>query len=172
MKRAWVSTVGRTTGLLTRSIWANQHQENWPWYMNCLFAFGLIHVTLISLTVYSVDTKAILWRGSLMKHMWVRDKFPVPIHDWSITGFDSQHSYGVISMLFFWCWNSIPLDISSHDYCGKSGLASGMLLEEKKGHIWNVYSTDHGDFNGNMSGAKAVKLDGRLGSSRRIISQP
>jgi len=46
--------------------------------MNCLFAFELIHVTLISLTVYSTDTKAILWRGSLMKYIRVDDIFSVP----------------------------------------------------------------------------------------------
>ena len=43
--------------------------------MNCLFAFELIHVTLISLTVYSIDTKAISWRRSLMKYKWTSDMF-------------------------------------------------------------------------------------------------
>jgi len=62
--------------------------------------------------------------------------------------------------------------MSSHDHCGKSDLASGMLLEEKKGCIWSVHSTGHGDFDGNVSGAKAVKLDDQFGSSCRTISQP
>jgi len=47
-----------------------------------------------------------------------------------------------------------------------------MLLEEEKGYIWSVYSTDHDNFDGNMSGAKAVKLNDQFGSSCRIISQP
>jgi len=34
-----------------------------------------------------------------------------------------------------------------------------MLLEEKKGHIWSIYSTDHGNFGGNMFRAKQSKLD-------------
>jgi len=33
-----------------------------------------------------------------------------------------------------------------------------MLLEEKKGYIWKIYSTDHGDFGGNMSRPKQSKL--------------
>jgi len=51
-------------------------------------------------------------------------------------------------------------------------MASGMLLEEKKGYIWNVCSTDHGNFGGDMSGAKAVNLDDQFGASCGIISQP
>jgi len=47
-----------------------------------------------------------------------------------------------------------------------------MLLEEKKGYIWKVCSTDHGDFGGNMSGAKVANLDDQFGASCRIISQP
>jgi len=47
-----------------------------------------------------------------------------------------------------------------------------MLLEEKKGYIWNVYSTGLGDFGGNMSGAKPVNLDDQFETSCRIISQP
>jgi len=47
-----------------------------------------------------------------------------------------------------------------------------MLLEEKKGYIWKIYSTDHGDFDGNMSRSKQSKLSDQFGASCRIISQP
>jgi len=33
-------------------------------------------------------------------------------------------------------------------------------------------TSGHGDFDGNMSGAKAVNLDDQFGASCRIISQP
>ena len=106
--------------------------------MNCLFAFELIHVTLISLTVCSVDSKAISWRRSLMKYIWIDDIFSVPLVTSSMTGLDLQRPCQVISILFFWYWNSITDCYKLTDPLMISDLASGMLLKEKKGYIWKI----------------------------------